>query len=347
MMIQVSDLTKYFGPVLAVDHINFDIDRGEIVGFLGPNGAGKTTTIRILTSYLPATSGIARVAGHDVMTESLEVRRHIGYLPESVPLYPEMRVEEYLLYRAKLKGVERKARAKRLEYCLERCRIKEVRRRLIGTLSKGYRQRVGLADAMVHDPEILILDEPTVGLDPLQIRETLALIRELGERRTILLSTHILSEIEAICRRVIIINWGRIGSDQRMTDLEAAEAITVEAAGPAEQVANVLRATDGVAVVNPLVLPGGRSGFEVHTTDNQDLRETIAQRLTRNNWTIRQLSLRRKKLEDHFFEVMRQGDPLQRARAEQQAALATAGTKGRRYLPDVEAGRTADGPGDH
>jgi gliding motility-associated transport system ATP-binding protein len=315
-MIQVQNLTKYFGPVLAVDDINFDIDRGEIVGFLGPNGAGKTTTIRILTSYLPATSGIARVAGHDVMNESMEVRRNIGYLPESVPLYPEMRVDEYLTYRAKLKGVERKDRSKRLEYCLTRCRIREVRRRLIGTLSKGYRQRVGLADAMVHDPPILILDEPTVGLDPLQIRETLALIRELGEKRTILLSTHILSEIEAICRRVIIINWGRIGSDKRMSELEAAEAIILEVAGPADQVANVLRTTDGVAQVTPQELGHGRARFEIQTEEHKDLREAIAQRMARNNWTIRQLDVRKRRLEDHFFDVVRQTDPLRGARAE-------------------------------
>src|SRR5438445_2024575 len=153
-MIQVDNVTKYFGPILAVDHITFQVDKGEIVGFLGPNGAGKSTTIRILTSYLPATSGVARVAGSDVMTESMEVRRHIGYLPESVPLYPEMRVEEYLSHRAKLKEVPRKERQGRIDYCLERCRIREVRRRLIGTLSKGYRQHVGLADALVHDPPI-------------------------------------------------------------------------------------------------------------------------------------------------------------------------------------------------
>lgn len=250
-MIQVENLTKYFGPILAVDHISFQVERGEILGFLGPNGAGKTTSLRILTSYLPATSGIARVAGFDVMTQSMDVRKNIGYLPESVPLYPEMRVEEYLGYRAKLKGVDRKVRQSRIEYCLERCRIREVRRRLIGTLSKGYRQRVGLADAMVHDPPILILDEPTVGLDPLQIRETLSLIRLLGEEHTIVLSTHILAEVEAICRRVIIINSGRIGLDRKLAELSTEAAfIVLEVRGPAEQVTNVLRTTEGVDEVN-------------------------------------------------------------------------------------------------
>src|SRR5437588_471688 len=180
-MIQVDHLSKDFGQVMAVNDISFQVGKGEIVGFLGRNGAGKSTTIRVLTTYLPATSGIARVAGHDVMNESMEVRKKIGYLPESVPLYPEMRVEEYLHYRAKLKGVDRPGRQERIDYCLERCRIREVRRRLIGTLSKGYRQRVGLADTLVHDPPLLILDEPTTGLDPVQIRETLNLIRQLSE----------------------------------------------------------------------------------------------------------------------------------------------------------------------
>src|SRR5262245_61333003 len=239
-MIQVENLTKFFGPVLAVDNITFQVDRGEVVGFLGNNGAGKTTTMRILTTYLPATSGIAKVAGFDVMNQSMEVRRNIGYLPESVPLYPEMRVEEYLDFRAKLKGMDRKARARRLEFCLDRCRIREVRRRLLGTLSKGYRQRVGLADSMIHDPPILILDDPTAGLDPLQIRDTLALIKELGQSHTILLSTHIMSEVEAVCNRVIIIYRGRIGLAKKMTELDSDAVIVVEARGPHEQVANAL-----------------------------------------------------------------------------------------------------------
>src|SRR5580698_5853567 len=195
--IQVDNLSKHYGQVVAVDHIKFEVAPGELVGFLGPNGAGKSTTMRILTTFLPATSGIAKVCGFDVMTDSMEVRSKLGYLPESVPLYPEMRVEEYLVYRAKLKGVERKKRASRIEYCLEKCRIREVRRRLVGTLSKGYRQRVGLADAMINDPPVLILDEPTSGLDPVQIRETLSTIRELAGAHTVLLSTHILSEVEA------------------------------------------------------------------------------------------------------------------------------------------------------
>jgi ABC-2 type transport system ATP-binding protein len=308
-MIEVDNLTKYFGPVLAVDDISFQVTGGEIVGFLGPNGAGKTTTMRILTTYIPATSGIARVAGFDVMSQSMDVRRNIGYLPESVPLYPEMRVEEYLYYRSKLKGVERKTRAGRIDYCLERCRIREVRRRQIGTLSKGYRQRVGLADALVHDPRILILDEPTVGLDPLQIRETLSLIKDLGQQHTILLSTHILSEVEAVCQRVIIVNSGSIGEDKKLADLEHdAPFIILEVRGPADQVANVLRATDGVTQVVSEILEDGLARYQVRTHQDHDLREQLSQRVAKNGWALRRLDLRRRRLEDLFIEVVMRKD---------------------------------------
>jgi ABC-2 type transport system ATP-binding protein len=309
-MIQVANLTKYFGPVLAVDHVSFEVDAGEVVGFLGPNGAGKTTTMRILTGYLPATSGVARVAGFDVMTESLEVRRSIGYLPESVPLYPEMRVDEYLTFRAKLKGVLRKERPQHIEYCLERCRLREVRRRLIGTLSKGYRQRVGLADAMVHDPPILILDEPTAGLDPLQIRETLALIRELGEKRTVLLSTHILSEVEAACERVIIITAGRVGLSRMLQDLEAEAVILLEARAPAEEAHTALSVLEGVQRVVSSGQDDGWASLEVHSTGATDLREAVSNAVASRGWAIRRLERKRRKLEDAFFDVLRAQDPL-------------------------------------
>ena len=314
-MIQVEHLTKYYGPIKAVDDISFDVSKGEIVGFLGPNGAGKTTTMRILTSYLPATSGSAKIAGFDVRNQSMEARQQIGYLPENVPLYPEMRVEEYLDFRGKLKAVDRRQRRPRLEYCLERCRIREVRRRLVGTLSKGYRQRVGLADAMLHDPAILILDEPTVGLDPMQIRETLALIRELGEKRTILLSTHILSEIEEVCKRIIIISNGRITSDRKLQDVEAASVINVEVSGPVEQIGNALRAIDGVVGVHSERLTGGWLSFDVNVRDHQDLREEIAKRLSKNNWSMRQLTQRKRRLEEHFVDVVTGRDALAHERA--------------------------------
>jgi ABC-2 type transport system ATP-binding protein len=320
-MISVDKLTKYFGPVLAVDRISFQVDKGEIVGFLGPNGAGKTTTMRILTTYLPATSGIAKVASYDVMTQSLEVRRNIGYLPESVPLYSEMRVEEYLEYRAKLKGVGRTARRVRLDFCLDRCRLREVKRRLIGTLSRGYRQRVGLADSMVHDPPILIMDEPTAGLDPLQIRETLALIKELGQDHTILLSTHILSEVEAICERVIIINGGRIGLSQHLDELESQAVILLEVKGPAEAIRNTLRGVNGVTNVAHLGADDGFAAFEVRTQDNQDLRESLSRVITDKDWLVRRIDRKSRRLEDAFFDVLREQDPLKETRAASSEAI--------------------------
>ena len=312
-MISVQNLSKYFGPVMAVYRLTFEVDRGEIVGFLGPNGAGKTTTMRILTSYLPATSGVAKVAGYDVMTQGDEVRRSIGYLPESVPLYTEMRVDEYLDFRAKLKGVPRKERYKRLEYCLDRCRVREVRRRLLGTLSKGYRQRVGLADAMIHDPPILIMDEPTVGLDPIQIRETLALIAELGQSHTILLSTHILSEVEAVCERVIIINAGRIGMIKSLVDVDAKSVLICEVRGPFDQVQAALKGLEGITQVTVDSRGEGSAVFSIWTKDNRDLRDAIAKLIIEKGWALLQLGYRRRTLEDAFFEVLREHNPLKEA----------------------------------
>ena len=307
-MLQVSRLTKYFGAILAVDNVSFSVDKGEVVGFLGPNGAGKTTTMRILTTYLPATSGTAKVNGFDIRTESIEVRQSLGYLPENVPLYPEMRVEEYLQFRAKLKGVDRTVRRKRIEYCLERCRLLGVRRRLIGTLSRGYRQRVGLAEAMVHDPPLLILDEPTAGLDPNQQQDTLAMIRELGEKHTILLSTHILPEVEEVCQRVIVINQGRVALQDRLDNLQRDTLIVVEVRGPADKVRETLQKTDGVTQVTAMPIDQrGQAdsivGFEVRTTDNRDLRLAIADRLTKQGWTLRRLDIRRRTLREHFMRV--------------------------------------------
>jgi len=295
---------------MAIDRISFVVGQGEIVGFLGLNGAGKTTTMRILTSYLPATSGVARVAGFDVMLQSTDVRRNIGYLPESVPLYPEMRVEEYLNFRAKLKGVRRTERGKRVEYCLERCRLVTVRRRLIGTLSKGYRQRVGLADSMIHNPPILILDEPTAGLDPQQIRETLAMLKELGQNHTILLSTHILSEVEAICERVIIISTGRIGLNQRLDEIESENVILLEARGPADKVTHALQGVHGIVSVQPKPVEDGVASFEIRTSEDEDVREEVSRAVTGKGWSIRRLERKSRRLADAFFDVLRVEDPL-------------------------------------
>ena len=302
-MIYVQNLTKEFGPVKAVNNVSFQVEKDEVVGLLGNNGAGKTTLMRVLTTYLPATSGVAKVAGFDVMTESMEVRRRVGYLPENIPLYPEMRVNEYLDYRAKLKGVDRHQRPQRVGYCLEVCRIREVQRRLLGTLSKGYRQRVGLADAMINDPPILILDEPTDGLDPGQKQEALSLLRELGRDHTIMLSSHLLGEVETIVQRVLILRRGFLALARKLSELETDPVIVVEVRGPADQVAGVLKTTEGVAQVSTQGASDGVTTYEVRTHRNQDLREQISQRLARNGYALRRLDLRRRKLQDRWNEI--------------------------------------------
>jgi ABC-2 type transport system ATP-binding protein len=302
-MIHVENLTKYFGPVCAVNNVSFHVEQGEIVGLLGNNGAGKTTLMRILTTYLPASNGIATVAGHDVMLQSLEVRRKVGYLPESIPLYSEMRVSEYLEYRAKLKGVDRRQRPQRLGYCIEVCRIKEVQRRLLGTLSKGYRQRVGLADAIINDPPILILDEPTDGLDPGQKTETLNLLRQLGKNHTIMLSSHLLTEVEALVQRVIIMKRGFVGLARKLSELEADPIIVVEVRGPIDQVKGVLETTEGVAQVRVASQEDGLALYEVRTVGDKDLREVLSTRVARNGFAIRRLDLRRKRLQDRWNEI--------------------------------------------
>jgi ABC-2 type transport system ATP-binding protein len=302
-MIHVEHLTKYFGPVLAVNDVTFGVDKNEIVGLLGNNGAGKTTIMRILTTYLPATGGVARVAGYDVMNDSMQVRRQIGYLPESIPLYPEMRVTEYLDYRAKLKGVDRRQRPGRIAMCLERCRVGEVARRLLGTLSKGYRQRVGLADAMLSDPPLLILDEPTDGLDPGQKQETLAMLRELSRDHTIMLSSHLLTEVESIVQRVLILRRGHLALARRLAELESEAIIVMEVRGPADQVTHVLRNTDGVAAVSAQGVGDGLTSYEVRTHQHRDLREALSQRLMQHGWPLRRLDLRRRSLQDRWNEI--------------------------------------------
>ncbi|MEO6810952.1 MAG: ATP-binding cassette domain-containing protein [Isosphaeraceae bacterium] len=304
-MIQVEQLSKSYGAVKAVDRLNFAIGRGEIVGFLGPNGAGKTTSMRLLTTYLPPTSGRARLAGHDVLDEPLQVRRHIGYLPENVPLYPEMRVREYLLFRAKLKDVPHSKRRAAIDYVVRRCRLDEVEHRILGQLSKGYRQRVGLAEAMVHDPDILILDEPTAGLDPIQIREVRSLIRELGDRHTILLSTHIMSEVEAVCGRVLLIVDGRIRIDDALDRLQTEQSFLLDVRGPADQVRRALESAPGVARVTPGRREGDQAAFEVQAQRGADPREDLARRVIQNGWGLRALEVRRSSLEERFVQAVR------------------------------------------
>lgn len=306
--IQVNDLVKKYGPVLAVDRINFSVAPGELVGFLGPNGAGKSTTMRILTTFMPATSGIARICGHDVMENPMGVRESIGYLPESVPLYPEMRVEEYLTYRAKLKGVDRKIRRARLDQCLEKCRVNEVRRRLLGTLSKGYRQRIGLADALLADPKVLILDEPTSGLDPIQIRETLSTIKSLAGTHTVLLSTHILSEVEAICDRVVIINRGNIRWDGKLSTLSnELPTLVMDLAGPRGDIDEWFKKVAGNRTAS--VSEGDDGAFRCELQQapgdaGDTLRESLAKQAVERGFGLRRLDIRRKNLETLYTEVV-------------------------------------------
>jgi ABC-2 type transport system ATP-binding protein len=303
-MIQVDRLSRRFGSFKAVDDVTFAVGGGEIVGLLGPNGAGKTTTMRMLTTFLTPTSGRATLAGHDVLDEPLEVRRKLGYLPESVPLYSEMRVREFLRFRARLKDVPRSNVRRAMAEVIARCRLEEVENRIIGQLSRGFRQRVGLAEALLHDPPILILDEPTSGLDPIQILEVRALIRELGARHTILLSTHILPEVEAVCNRVIIIARGRIAMDERLDDLGREIAIVVEARGPADAIRGAIQVVPGVDRVVAESEDGPYAGFRVQTRDGRDLREAIGQKLASGGWPLRRLDLRRSSLEERFIQAV-------------------------------------------
>jgi ABC-2 type transport system ATP-binding protein len=329
-MIEVERLTRRYGSVKAVDGVSFSIGRGEIVGLLGLNGAGKTTTMRMLTTFLQPTSGRAALAGHDVHDAPLEVRRAVGYLPENVPLYPEMRVREYLEFRAKLRDVPRAKRREAISQVLLRCRLGEVEDRIVGHLSKGFRQRVGLAEAMVHRPEILILDEPTAGLDPVQIREVRALIRELGQAHTILLSTHIMSEVEAVCSRVIIIERGRIAVDDTLENLRSDSAIVLEVRGAAEPVRRVLESIPGVLRVSPARVDGAYATFEVKAADEKetDLRETLAERIVQNGWPLRKLDRRRMTLEERFIQAV----------TEQTVALTTAAEPEPEPKPESKTG---------
>lgn len=310
-MIHVKQLTKAYGPTLAVDGISFDVPRGQIVGFLGPNGAGKSTTIKMLTCYLPPTSGTATVNGFDIFTQSEQVRQSIGYLPENTPLYMEMRVEEYLRFRGKLRGMDRNTLKSRLGYVLDRCWLGPMSRRTIGRLSKGYRQRVGLADALLHEPEVLILDEPTVGLDPSQIRETRKLITELGGKHTIMLCTHILPEVEAVCDRVIVIAGGKLvaqGTPQELRDSRRMAArVLVDCRGPANEVQAALSRVSGVSKVE--ILPAGPDADRQYVTaalrarEGQDVREEVARTIVGHGWPLRQIALENATLEEFFVQV--------------------------------------------
>ena len=308
-MIKVDNLTKRFGRHPAVTGATFAVEQGEVVGFLGPNGAGKTTTIRMLTGFLPPSSGSASIDGLDVNRHSLEARRRIGYLPESVPLYRDMRVREYLRFRGQLKGLGGNALRTRMDEVLERCGLRDVRRKMIRTLSKGFRQRVGLADALIHDPPLLILDEPTNGLDPNQIRAIRHLIKQLGQSHTILLSTHILSEVEMICDKIVIIDGGKVlASDtpaNLISTMRTAGRISLELRADPENARKKIASLDNVKKVTHERTREDWEEFSVLVESGTDTRERIANLVREEQWSLRSLYRQAETLEDVFVELTR------------------------------------------
>ena len=310
-MISVKELTKKYAHNLAVDHISFEVQKGEIVGFLGPNGAGKTTTMRMLTCFLPPTAGSAMVAGFDVLEQPLEVKKRIGYLPENPPLYLEMETEEYLRFVGKLKGVPRAELSQRIDYVCERCAVADVKKKQLGKLSKGYRQRVGLAQAIIHNPDVLILDEPTAGLDPKQINETRDLIKSLAGDHTIILSTHILPEVEQTCQQVLIINRGKLVATDSVQHLQSrardAELILVEIAGRNGGLdsATVLQKLERVGGVNRVMLKESKNGggvFEVESGKGF-LRGDLARAVVESGWDLNELRTAAISLEEIFLQL--------------------------------------------
>jgi ABC-2 type transport system ATP-binding protein len=305
-MIKVENLTKKYAGQAAIRDLNFEVDRGEIMGFLGPNGAGKTTTMRILASFMPPTSGRASIAGFDIFEQSLQARAHLGYMPENVPLYNDMRVTEYLNYRAALKDIPHRRMAERVGDVKELCGLKEVENKIIGALSKGYRQRVGLADALVHEPDLLILDEPTSGLDPNQIRQVRELIRNLGKQHTILLSTHILPEVEMTCSRVIIIHKGQIEAcdtpENLVQRIRTAGGVTLEARTGNDDGVAELKRIAAVRDVNVAINDGWQL-FSLRVESGADVREEVFRLARDRRWDVRELSAHRATLEDVFVEI--------------------------------------------
>ena len=311
-MITVKDLTKKYARTTAVDHISFSVDKGQIVGFLGPNGAGKTTTMRMLTCFFPPSAGTATVAGFDVFEQPLEVRRRIGYLPEAPPLYLEMETVEYLRFVGRLKGLSGAELEKRVDYVADRCAVADVKKKLMGKLSKGYRQRVGLAQAIIHNPDVLILDEPTAGLDPKQINETRDLISSLAGDHTIILSTHILPEVEQTCQQVIIINKGRLVATDSVANLQArargAESMLLEVAArngelPAALVQQRLTAVNGVSKVVVKEEFGRGAVLEVEASKGQLVRGDLARAVVEAGWDLNELRPSAMSLEEIFLQL--------------------------------------------
>ena len=307
-MIEVQNLTKRYGPFTAVDDVSFRVERGEILGFLGPNGAGKTTTMRVLTGYMPATEGKAMVAGYDVFAQPLEAKRRTGYLPETPPLYTDMTVREYLTFVARIKAgpLSRAAREARVLEVMRKTRIDDMANRACGKLSKGYKQRVGLAQALIHEPEVLILDEPTAGLDPKQIMETRDLIRSLAGDHTVVLSTHILPEVAQTCQRVVIINKGRVVAvdtpDNLTHQLKGSASLYVQVEGTASAV-DTLQGVVGVRRVAVSDTHSAYTGYEIESEPNRDIRRDVARTLVDGGWGLIELRPMRMSLEEIFLQL--------------------------------------------
>jgi len=308
-MIEVSNLTKRYAGRTAVDDISFTVARGEIVGLLGPNGAGKSTTMRVLSGFMPATCGTVRVAGFDVFHDADETRRRIGYMPENNPLYPEMRVREYLKFRARLKGLGWKKSRERVTTVMEQCGLADAGRRVIGQLSKGYKQRVGLADALVHDPELIILDEPTIGLDPQQIRSVRTLIKSLAGKHTVLISTHILPEVEMMCGRVLIMFGGRVLASDTPENLQRRMAggsqIIAEIAAPESALRTAFENLPEVEQFDITAADGNFFRCALTPRGGTDLRAAIFALVQQHGWTLRELTRSRHSLEDVYMQVTR------------------------------------------
>jgi len=312
-MIEVEGLVKRFGHITAVDHISFKVEKGEVVGFLGPNGAGKSTTMRVLTCFLPADEGRCKIAGFDVLSESMEVRRRIGYLPENSPLYEEMSVEGFLDFIADIRGIPESEKKDKIDKMIETCGIQPVMKMDISELSKGYRQRVGLAQAMVHDPEILIMDEPTSGLDPNQIIEIRELIKKLGKEKTVILSTHILSEAEATCSRMVIIDKGKLIADGSLEEVSrlasGANVHRVKARGDRSVIEREFKNLPGATGFKLLGEESGLLSYEVYGEERRELCEEIFAAAARSHFTLGELYHERRTLEDIFIHLTR-GDEL-------------------------------------
>ena len=324
-MIEVQHLTKKYGPFTAVDDVSFRVEKGEILGFLGPNGAGKTTTMRVLTGYMPPTDGKAVVAGHDIFAEPIQAKRRIGYLPETPPLYPEMTVREYLTFvaRIKMNHLSPGDRRMRVDHAMKRTHVDDVANRHCAKLSKGYRQRVGLAQAIIHDPEVLVLDEPTAGLDPKQIIETRDLIRSLAGNHTIILSTHILPEVSQTCQRVVIINKGRVVAidtpDNLTHQLKGAATLYVQVEANGGDPASALSQIPGVTTVNAVDRHERYTGFEIESTPDRDIRREVAREIVNHGWGLLELRPTRLSLEEIFLQLTTEEQAQEGANGQQPA----------------------------